>query len=259
MNGKHTGDGPPVSPESNLFDDTDEQGDETATQDDMAPPAPLGQELPPELEIGGRTYSVQEIEEFVNGGKGMKPVLTKKTQEYSEQRRAWEAKEAEYRERIEELQAAQQSQGQEFEYEDPASQRLSKIEAMLAQDRLERLQARQVAEAASLKDDAIASMSDRPHFNHDEIANYMDHNGLGPQHAEIAYRALYGTLVGQSLGERLAAQRGVQAPPVLGSSQSRVSPGWTSPHDVPGAHQSVENMSWRDLAEAAANDPDMQG
>jgi TolA-binding protein len=255
--GANEGEGAPVVPETPLFD-----GPSDEPQDEPTADAPQVETQPDfdQFEIGGTTYTRAELESYVNDGKGMKPVLTKKTQEFSEVRKELEAELQAANARLEDLESrltATDSEDGEMDFATRLQRDVQDIkEKLQKQERvrdaeLGKLQRENEFEAA------IESVSGWAHCNPTELRSFMDQWGFEPHQVQPAYQALYGGKVSRAIGEREAIIRGAQAPAPMGASDSRISPSFTSPHDAPGVNQDIANTSWDDLQKMAQADPNI--
>lgn len=253
--GAHEGEGAPVAPESNLMGETrDEPADEPTAS---VPAAEAPDNDFGTIEINGTTYSREELEGYVNDGKGMKPVLTKKTQEFSEATKRYEEQLEMQRVRLEELEdrlTAPNEVDEEMDFASRLQRDIEEIKGSIREDRDVRNRELKNLARENEMEAAVESMSNRAYCKPSELRNYMEANGLGPAQADLAYRALYGGLLGQALGERSAMARGAGAPAPMGAGNSSISPTFTTPHEAPGVMQSIEDMSWDDLQRAAQAD-----
>lgn len=212
--------------------------------------------LPDEIEIGGQMFSREEVEGTIEDWGKMQAAHTQRSQEVAEQRRALEQREAEIARRESEMSNGRSNQ---VEDEDPdlAQQLLGEIrEIKGAQTRMEERYSQSMAQVERQSDmeKAVGAFKGKPLFNDEEMHTFMDSNSMGPEQAGVAYQALYGRRIGQSVGETLAASRRVE--PVMGSTgPTGVSPGFTSVQDAPTPPVPVSDTSWEEFERQAAEDP----
>ncbi len=212
------------------------------------------------IEVGGKSYTEEEIQEALLGG--MKDAdYRKKTQALAEQRRALEEREREIQEMQEQMAQGSSSDDNDDDdyYGDPFDQRISGIENKLnkiyerfqSQEEAERARQQQEQEVEQLSME-IDQFSGKPLFNRTKILEYMAENELGVGQVGVAYQALFGSDLGKSLGEAEALKRYGGVTP-MGSSGTNVSPGFTHPTDIQGFD--FNRASDQDVLNAALNDP----
>lgn len=229
-----------------------------------APPVASG------IEIDGKNYTADQLREAIQGGLRQRD-YTQKTQTLAEQRRALEEER--------ELLAAQRAElergmNREVQTGDDPFQSIAEENPMLAralstlnQDLQvtkrhieEQARERQQQSArAQLQADLEAGLNQlegRPLFNRDQVRTFMIENDLRPNQVNTAYAALYGSELGRRVGEQEAMSRGATAAPYMGAGQTRVSPTFTGPHDLPGGPK-IEGQSWEAIAKMALNDPEI--
>jgi hypothetical protein len=209
-------------------------------------------ELPDEYTIGDQVFSREAVEDRMTRWDRMEGAHTRRSQELADERRRLAEREEALARREAELST---SRGHADDDDDPVNQILT---------RLERIENREVhrdesRERAERKKAAIMQHSGRPLFNYDQIEEYCDRNGLDPEkHSGIAYNALYDRRVGESIGEQNARHR--IAIPVMGSTPSGMSPGFTRLGEVPqrgGSQRPVEETSWEELDQMSVADEDI--
>lgn len=242
-------------------------GDSAVAQGVETPPAPVG------YEIGGKTYTREQLEEAIQGGLRQAD-YTRKTQEVAQERRSlrdeYERLEAEKAKLRDELKAiSPQGDDPEFasfaeenaplaNYLQRLDQRSQKIERHIEEQARERAQQAAIARIHADREASLSRMESAgpPLFNRDQMREYMVQNDLRPDQVHIAYSALYGSELGRRVGEQEAMHRGATAQPYMGAGQTRVSPAFTGPHDLPGGPK-IEGQSWEAVMKQALADPEI--
>jgi len=212
------------------------------------------------IEIQGKSYSAEEIEEALHGGLRQAD-YTRKTQEIAEMRRELEARERALEERESSWDEEEPSEPVRTDYDDPFERRFSSMEDKLnklyerneAQAARERAEQEQMKEVEQLQAE-VDRYAARPLFNREVVLKYMVDNNLGVGQVGVAYQALYGGDLGRSLGEVEAMKRLGGLTP-LGAGRTSVSPGFTHPNEAPGAEVDFHGMSLADVTRAALADP----
>jgi hypothetical protein len=227
--------------------------------------------LPATITIDGQEYTPDQLDDAIGVIEAQKreadAQFTRQTQAIAQKRR--EVEEMEERARALLERAEQQFDSTDYssdEPEDSMSKRLRGIEE--STQKLIRTQeeaAHRQAEAAAIQErerafqEALNSLNGKPYINDNakaELRQYMDQIGLLPQHVIVAYNARYGPQIGEQKGLHMAMSKGPLAgPPLMGSGGQSISPGFTTPQEIPGATVPIERKSWDDLKYEAMNDP----
>ena len=205
-----------------------------------------------EFTIGEKTYNLDEIKDVIEHHgtwNDMQAAHTQRSQALADERRAFE------KER-EEWQSRRQQQPQQADEDDDVVSRLvhTNQEILKRLDQQDQRDNDAVAQAQreDQMESSMAPYRNKPLFDEAVIRTYLDNNGLDHRHVGVAYNALFGYRLGESVGETKASNR--YRAPVLGSTPSGISPGWTSPSDAPAARPSISETSWQDIERAAAED-----
>ena len=255
--GAHEGEGAPVAPESTLMGKPDKPKDEP-TADVPAEQPPVEPDLDlNQIEINGTNYSREELEGYVNDGKGLKPVLTRKTQEFSEDRKRYEQQLEAQQVRLDELESrlTPETEGdEEMDFATRLQKDIQDIKGSIQEDREMRARELKNLDYETKMESVTEGMSDRLYCKPAQLRAFMEANNLGPDQVELGYRGLYGGLIGQALGERAAIARGGTAPAPMGAGPTSISPSFTTPHEAPGVLGSIEDTSWDDLQAMAQAD-----
>ena len=230
-----------LSTEHPVFPPTKDPGTEAETpRYEIAPEA---EETSPagKIQIGGKLYTPEEIEEAVRG-QMRQDDYTRKTQELARMRRELE----EQRERtLAEVESSASGDDPWSEVEE-ISPGLKKIlasqDSMLKQINQaiesQSTRAAREAEADAAVRAALASIAEKPGYDARATLEFCRDHGLDlvnhPEHAEVAYRALNGYNLGRTMGEQAAVARGADVPAPMGAGPTSVSPDLTHPYRHPG-------------------------
>jgi len=228
------------------------------------------------IEIDGKQFTPDQIREAIQGNMRQRD-YTQKTQAVSEREKSVAQERRELEAEWEKLQAdkarlmASSSNVETDPFsalseENPAlanalrtlDQRQQKVERAFDEQERERMQQKARAQLNADYENVLSQVESqsRPLFNRDEVRTFMIENNLAPNQVNLAYSALYGGKLGEKYGEQQAIARGASAQPYMGAGQTRVSPTFTGPHDLPGGPK-IEGMSWANVAKLAANDPEI--
>lgn len=239
-------------------------------------PDPQG--LPDTVEIEGRKYRWDEVEEMVTNFRGMQDAHTKRSQNLAEERRLAQAELDAARRELEELRRERNADRSNRRPEPPideifgeptddveelnrrlghVAREITRVSSMIEDDRKARDEGIRKIHAEDALEGALDRFENYPYFNRDEMRNYIKSRGWSSDHVADAYQALYSYRLGVRRGERDAVTRGASRPTVMGAGQSSVSPGFTSPSEVPGIDQQYQNLTMRQLRDLAMQDPEI--
>jgi hypothetical protein len=213
----------------------------------------------------GKEYPVKDVLAWKDAGLRQKD-YTQKTMALSEERKEIDALRAQLEERLSSLTPANHQNGTDDEYAalDETVPGLGKFAAEVrstlrelkqAQDKIDR-ESQEYVEAQEREDKMEAALdqwSKQPFAVRKDLQSYMEQNGLPPDKAEIAYRALYGYRLGETAKEVAMRKRGADAPPPMkgggiGITQSAAG-------DVPGVQRPIAETSWQEIRNRAIADP----
>jgi hypothetical protein len=232
------------------------------------------EESPPTgYEIAGERYTEEEIESALAGAEAVRAErreneasYTRQTQDIAAKRREVEEMEARANALLSQAERELGSNpldetvpglGKELDSIKQTLSQLTQAQQTEAQIRADRDAETERAQAVSA---AVNSLDGRPFINDEskaEVRAFMERNNLAPNQVGMAYNAMYGPQIGEERGFQRAVREGAQAgPPQIGAGATSVSPGFTTPQEVPGVEQDVGDMSWDDMKRAALNDPE---
>jgi hypothetical protein len=239
------------------------------SQDENQAEGPPEASAPTGIEIGGERYTEEQVEAALGGLEAVEAAKKQQLSEFHSQTQAIAAKRRQAEQEAEEMTRRAQEllakAEREFSDESPdESPRLQSIEQKLDQltrAREEEAQMRASRDAETQRIEAIRaavdSLDGRPYVNDQvkgELAGFMERNNIDPQHADLVYQASYGPKVAEERGRQQAVRQA--GPPMMGAGEAGISPGFTTPQEIPGTEIDVENSSFQDFKRAALNDPE---
>ena len=229
----------------------------TPSVEDENPSVEDAPRLPDELEIGGRAFRREEVEDVLeNFGtwREMQAAHTRRSQAVADERRELERLREEMSMKTEQVANERSSYGDDDS--DDLVNRLLQGQSEI-QKRLDAQEQRYNQSMAEVQrenemEGAMDKLRGKPNFDEREVRDYMETYNLGPSQAGVAYQAVAGYRVGQEYGEKMAASR--YRAPVMGSTPGGVSPGFTSPQEAVPQRPKVGDTSWEDFERMAVDD-----
>lgn len=235
----------------------------TATSD--TPAAPEQTDDNATVSIDGKEYAVKDVLEWKNAGLRQKD-YTQKTMALSEEKKRVDALVARLEERLAAQPAATHANGDDDDYGslDETVPGLGKFakevrstlrELKQAQDKIER-ESQEYVKAQEQEDameSALETWGKKPFADPKEIRAFLTEHKLGPDGAEIAYRALYGYKLGEAAKEAAMRKRGADAPPPMKGGGIGIPQAAAA--DVPGVQKPMRDTSWQEIRNRAIADP----